>query len=567
MKKIASLFIFSALISFSAMAQSIQEGVNHLYAERNASAKTTFEKMLASNPNNIEAIYWLGQTHLAANNVTAARQVYEKALAASGNAPLVLVGMGQVELTEGKTNEARQRFETAISLSRGKKGDDPNVLNAIGRANVNAKNGDIAYAIAKLTAASQLAPTNADIFINLGNAYRKAKDGGQAVTNYMLASRANASLAIPYYRMARIYETQRNWDIFNENLNKAISIDASFAPALSSQYYYNLLYKQDFAAADEIAKKLIAASDPSVNNDYFRAQTLFLQKKYDDAISLSQNIITKAGAEANPRVYRLLSYSFLEKGDTATARQYVDQLFAKAKDEDFVPQDYVLKATSYSKMNPEMVVDIYLNAAAEDTTLRNKLVLLQEGIDWAQKNKMKIPEGDLKLALYRLNPNPNPASLFQIGLPYYQGGAYLKADSAFKAYTAAFPDSIYGYYWSANSLAALDSTMSQGTALPGYEKALELAATDKERFKGMGIQSSGYLATYYNNVKKDKAAAIAYLQKGLAIDPTNASLQNTLKILSAAPKQTATGKTQTKTSTSSNKAKTAPAKPAPKKKG
>src|SRR5688572_23018376 len=139
MKKTLSFVIFSAFLTISAWAQSIQDGVNHLYAERNASAKTTFEKMLASNPNNIEATYWLGQTHINANNPVAARQVYEKALAANGNAPLLLVGMGHVELLEGKTNEARQRFETAISLSRGKKGDDANVLNAIGRANVESK--------------------------------------------------------------------------------------------------------------------------------------------------------------------------------------------------------------------------------------------------------------------------------------------------------------------------------------------------------------------------------------------------------------------------------------------
>src|SRR5687767_14427355 len=112
MKKTAGLFI-AALFSLSAFAQSIQEGINHLYAERNASAKSTFERMIASNPNNLEAIYWLGQSHLATDNTAAARSVYEKALASNGNAPVILVGMGHVELIEGNTAAARQRFETA----------------------------------------------------------------------------------------------------------------------------------------------------------------------------------------------------------------------------------------------------------------------------------------------------------------------------------------------------------------------------------------------------------------------------------------------------------------------
>jgi tetratricopeptide (TPR) repeat protein len=556
MKKLMNLFILIALFSVSAWSQSITDGVNHLYAERYVSARTSFEKMLASNPNNVEANYWLGQSHLATDNVAAAKQQYEKALSANANAPLILVGLGHVDLLENKTNEARQRFETAVSLSRGKKGDDPNILNAIGRANVTSKNGDVAYAIAKLNAAAQLAPANADIFINLGNAYRKAKDGGQAVTAYIKAAQANPKLGIPYYRMARIYETQRNWDIFNENLNKAISIDPQFAPAYTSQYYYNLLYKKDFASADVIAQKLIGVSDKSVENDYFRAQSIFLQKKYDEAISMGKNILSQAGANANPRVYRLLGYSYLEKGDTATSRQYIDQLFAKAKEEDFVPQDYVLKATAYSQSNPEEVSTIYLTAASEDTSTRNKLLLLQEGVQWAQTNKMKIPEADLRLALYKLNPNSNPASLFQIGLPYYQGKSFQKADSVFNAYIAAFPDSIYGYYWSANSLAAMDTSTNAYTtaaAIPGYTKTLELAKGEP-RFKGMGVQASGYLATYYNNQKKDKAAAIEFLQKGLELDPENASLQNTLKLLQASPaKKAATTKPPAK-------------KPAPKKK-
>ena len=55
--------LLAGLVSIASInAQSIQEGVNHLYAERNKSAKETFEKMVATNPNNLEAVYWLCRT-------------------------------------------------------------------------------------------------------------------------------------------------------------------------------------------------------------------------------------------------------------------------------------------------------------------------------------------------------------------------------------------------------------------------------------------------------------------------------------------------------------------------
>ncbi len=545
MKKLVSFFLGTFLITFSAFSQSIQEGVNHLYAERYTSAKATFEKMSASNPNNIEATYWLGQTHIGSGNISAARQVYEKALSTNGNAPLLLAGMGHVELIEGKTAEARQKFETAISLSRGKKGDDPNVLNAIGRANVESKTGDVAYAVAKLTAAAQAAPNNSDILINLGNAYRKNRDGGQAVTSYLKAAAGNPAVA--NYRMALIYQTQRNWDVFNEHLNKAVAADPKFAPAYNSMYNYQLLYKKDFAAANEIAQKYINAADPSVQNDYFKAQASFLQKNYDEAIATGKNILSQVGDQASANLYRLLTYSYLEKGDTATAKEYVDQLFTKAKESEIVAMDYSLKADVYSKDYPGEVLQIYLDATNEDTSRNNKILILQEALKWARDNQRKIPEGDIRLALYKMNPNPDPAALFQVGLPFYQGGDFVRADSTFQAYSKALPDSVYGYLWSARSLARIDSNMAAGTAMPQYEQLLRVAEMDKERYKVYGLEAVGNLAQYYVNVKGDKEKGIYYLNKGLEFDPENAAFKNNIAILSRpAASQKAAPKTPVK---------------------
>jgi tetratricopeptide (TPR) repeat protein len=561
MKKSASLLILSVFLTIALFAQSIQEGVGHLYAERYASARGTFEKMIAANPNNLEAVYWLGQVYLSEDNVAGARQVYEKALASNGNAPLVLVGMGHVELAEGKTNEARQHFEQAISLSKGKKGDDPNVLNAIGRANVEVKSGDVAYAISKLTTAAQLAPNNADVMINLGNAYRKAKEGGKAVEYYIKAAQGNPAVA--NYRMALVYKTQRNWDVVLDHLNKAIAADPKYAPAYLENYTYNIFYKNDPAAAEQWAQKYIAVADPSIQNEVFKAVALYQQKKYDEAINVGKNVIDQSKERIKPGTYRLMAYSYLEKGDTAAAKPYVDQLFEKSKPDERVGKDVTLKATVYSKEDPEQVVNIYLEEANADTVLANKMKILQEAADWAKTNGKKVPEADIRLAIYKLNPNPNPAALFQIGLPYYQGGAYLKADSVFKAYSAAFPDSTFGYLWSARSLGRIDSTQAQGLAIPSYEKLLEVSEKDKVKNKSYGVEAAANLATYYVNVKSDREKGVYYLTKALEFDPENAGFKATIDKLKA-PAKPAKSTTPSKSKTSSS---STTSKPAGKKKG
>ena len=74
-KTTISLFLSGMLFVSGLKAQTIQEGMNHLYADRFKTAESVFQKMLATNPNNIEAIYWLGQVYFDMDNNAAARQL------------------------------------------------------------------------------------------------------------------------------------------------------------------------------------------------------------------------------------------------------------------------------------------------------------------------------------------------------------------------------------------------------------------------------------------------------------------------------------------------------------
>src|ERR1700744_6471381 len=181
-----------------AFAQTVEQGRKFLYYQRYKSAKDVFDKVLASNPNNIDGIYWQGQTLLATKDSVGAQDLYSKALQTNGNAPLLLAGMGNVELRLGKTTDARQHFETAISLSKGK---DISVLNAVADANIDAHAGDAAYAIAKLNQATQIKNfKSAETYVLMGDAYRKLIDGGNAVTAYNKALTIDPKLAEAKYK-------------------------------------------------------------------------------------------------------------------------------------------------------------------------------------------------------------------------------------------------------------------------------------------------------------------------------------------------------------------------------
>ncbi|MFC0775322.1 tetratricopeptide repeat protein [Terrimonas alba] len=554
MKKISITFLVTSLLFVSAVkAQSLQDGVNDLYAERYKSAKATFEKLLASNPNNIDATYWLGQTLIEMDDTAGAKNLYSKALLSSANAPLVIVGMGQVELMENKTSEARQRFEAAITMTRGKKGDDPAILNAVGRAITNTynvkekKGGDINYAVEKLEVAAQRDPKNANIFLNLGNAIRKAKPGeagGAAFQNYQKATEANPKFAPAYHRMAQLFNSQRNWDLYEKYLKDAINADARFAPAYYDLYYLKL--GRDFAAAEDYAKKYIANTDQDPQNDYLRCQTLWAKKDFDGAIACAKNIIAQTGANAKARSYKLIADSYLQKKDTASAKEPVDQYFAKAKPDDLTPLDYQMKAAVYSTIPGQeaVVLAAYQEGIKADTVLENKIDLLKKGTAFFGGKKDYVNESQLQQLILETKPNLNINDYFAAGIANYRAQQYAKSYDIFKVVAEKFPDQPFGWEWMFNNANVLDTVKKDSIALPAAEKLLAFAQKDSVKYAKQISSSSYFLATYHLE-KGDKAKAIDYLKimMNASADPAvKQSIQKNIDDLSKptpAPRQPA----------------------------
>jgi len=535
MKKTILTLLASGFLIIATKAQSIQEGMNHLYADRFQSALNTFQKLLAVNPNNIEATYWLGQTYFDMDDNTKAKEVYEKALTANGNAPLLLAGMGHYNLAIGKVNEARQNFETALSMSKDKKGkDNPDVLNAIGRAHTDAKAGDYKYAEQVLKTASELNPKSTEIWLNLGNAIRKARPGEagrDAYEAYHKALEINPNFAYAYVRLAKLFETQRNWDLVLENLNKAVSVDPNFSLGYYELFYYYFA-RLDFPNSEKYFNKYeqTRPNEDKWEHDFLNAQLCYIKKDYDCAITKGESVRSLQGAKVKPRVLRLLAYAYLDKKDFAKAKAADDEFFAKEKD-GFVPADYKRKAeiAAGSGVPCEELYGIYLAGAAVDTVLQTKIDYMDEAAKDFNKRGCKKQEADMRLAIYNTRNKPNPLGLINIAILYSQSDQLTKADSVITAYTQLQPDSILGHYWKGRINTTLDTTYSVepfvSNMVTAYNKTLDLAALDKIRHKNLGNTAALTLINYYANIKKDREAAMTVALKALDLDTTNATMK------------------------------------------
>ncbi len=541
-----SLFVSFIFLGNILFAQSIDEGKKFLSYERFTSAKDIFSKMVAANPNDIDAVYWLGQTYIQNTDNTdslAAKQLYQKTLQANPNAPLLLVGMGEVELMEGKKEDARNRFETAINLT--KRRDLPDILLAIGRANVDTKNGDAVYAIDKLKQAADRDKKNAEIQMVLGDAYRKMIDGANATIAYQNALAIDPKNARPSFMIGRIYETQGfgQEPIYMKYYNEAITADPNFAPVYYWLYQY--YYKRDVNKAKDYLSKYIAASDTDSKNCYAEASLLYVSQSYQQAITKADQCITSAGDQAFPNLYGLKAYSYDKMGDSLNAKKYFEEFFSKVNPDKIGPNDYatygkvLLKlggADSLETVHNDSLASVYVDKAiALDTVPANKLDYIKSTAESLVAAQKYDKAADWYAKVLNQKKDYGKVDLYYAGYNYYRGGNYQASDSIWGLYMQKYPEDIFGAYMRARASEGIDTSGEQGLAKPYYEKVIAIGDTtaDKESIKDKLIPAYRYMVAYSYNVQKDKETALQFNDKILAIDPNDAIALKTKDALNA----------------------------------
>lgn len=547
-----SILALALLFTAGLSAQSLQEGKNHLFAKRYASAIATFEKMVAANPNSIEANYWLGQAYLDNEEIMSARiasakQVYEKAMVSSNGAPLITVGMGHIDLLENRVNDARQKFETALTMTRTKKGENTDILNAVARANTDAKAGDNEYVIAKLKDQIDVKnDKNPESCVLLGNALRKARPGeggGEAFRYYKKALEFNPNFALASLRLAQLFESQKNWELVYQYLTEAIQKDDKFSAAYYELFYY-YFQRLDYAEAENQLQKYITSKLPEkdVQDEYLYAMLCWARKDYTCATTKAQAVVDILGDKTKPKVYRLLADAHFQNSDFNAAKKFSDVFFSTKNLEDEILFDYQLRADILDKTGGTIdeIFNTYLMGAKLDTTLTLRVDFLKRGAEKFKGRKDSIGserQGDLLLQVLNLKEPPSMRDYFDAGFAFYQAENYNRADSVFDIFTDKFPDEVYGPMMQYNIHRAMDSTMEKGMAVPWAEKYLAILEKDTAKNKKNIIGVAGYLAQYFANIAKDKERALEYLRKMLAMDPGNEAIQKNIEILekSAAP--------------------------------
>lgn len=526
MKKIG-IFAFLILLTGSLFAQ-LDEGKKMLNYERFQSAAEIFRSMLEKSPKNTDAAYWLGQTYVQnAENLdtAAAKKLYQETLQQNPNDALMIVAVGEIELMEGKSTDARNRFETALNMT--KKRDLPKIQLAVARANIDAKEGDLRYAVDLLKQAAERDKKSVDIQIALGDAYRKLIEGGNAVTHYQQALMLDPNAARASFMMGRIYETQgfSQEGIYMNYYYDAIRQDPNFAPVYYWLYMY--YYKRDVNKARQYLEDYIAHTDQDSKLCYAQASLLYVSQLYEETIAKADECITGTkGERPFPNLYGLKAYAYDKMNDKDNARKFFEEFFDKVNPDNIGPNDYA----TYGKVlfqfpGEEALASSYIEKAVEADTLKaNKITYITEVAQSMFSKKNYEQAANWYHKLLGMDTANGKVDLFWAGYSDYLASRYQTADSVFKIYQNRYPEDMQGWFLGARANEALDSTGEQGLAKPYWDQVIVIAdtTTDEKTLKQYAIPAYQYMVVYYYSVKNDVDSAYAYNEKILVVDPENA---------------------------------------------
>lgn len=537
-------------------AQTIEDGKKFLYYEKFISAKNVFQQLLTANPNNEEAAYWLGQALIGPDedkDIEGAKAVYQKGLAANPNSALLNAGMGHVELLEGKTQQARSHFESALSLSGGK---NILVLDAVGYANADfdSKFGDAAYGVEKLQlATTQKGFRDARIMTDLGDAYRKLQDGGNAQRTYEAALAIDPKYARAKFRIGRIYQSQgeSQREIYLRYYDEAIALDPNYSPVYF--YLHQYFYTTDVVKSAMYLEKYLAAKGADEPNACFlSAQMVFAQGLFEKAVTAAEGCI---GSNPNPypNLYGLLAYANFKIGDklekasdsVAAMAAYgkskiaFDSYFAKQKREKLGPRDYFTYATVLLKFpgNEALAGSFMQQAVDQDSTEVGKVAMLKEVATTYEKRKQYADAGEWYKKILAVKKSPTKTDIFNAANSYYRIGQFAKSADLYNVYIQKYPEDAFGYYMVGKSFWGIDTVMKYGLANNSFAKAIEVGELypDKSKITAQLMGSYKYMFAYAANILKNKELALSYADKALLIDPNDAEMKANRDLVAGLP--------------------------------
>ncbi|OYQ45074.1 tetratricopeptide repeat protein [Flavobacterium aurantiibacter] len=566
MNKMRLFSIGLIALASGAFAQDIEQAKKAIEAEQFEKAKKMLKAAIAAKPDQGKAYLILGNVYLMQKIQDSAVATFKTGITVKTNPNFNYIGLGQVDLDNSNTSGALANFNKALEVARKK---DYEELMYIGKAYTNSTNPDYKKALEYLNKAKEIAPTNPQVQLALGDALLGDKNVNEAFSAYRNAADTDPTLLRAKLQLGVLKKGSRAFNEAKADFDNILAANPNYGPAfreLAETYYVWALndkpkYAEYNKKAIEYYEKYMSMTDYSLDSRMRHADFLVLTKDYK-GLEAEASAMQKLD-KVNPRILRYLGYSAYQNGNVDAAITALNDFFSKDKAK-IIGRDYLFLglAKTQKSLKTTPGADGKDTHTIEESLFNAGIADIRKGVemDPAMANELNDfgkKFFDLKLykeaaAIYEIaTTNPKSRNFlydnFYLGYALYFSNAnkeegqmdipaLKKADTAFANVIAESPNTQDAYIYKArvNSLIPNDPA-AEAEMVKNYEEYVKVvtakgaAEVAKESNKKKFIEAYNNIGIVY--AKTDKVKAKEYFEKVLALDPADETALNTIKLL------------------------------------
>ena len=533
-KKI-TLGVAAAFLSSFAFAQTLQEGIANADSHKYAAARQVFNDMVTKSAT-AENYFYLGNSFLTQfePNFEKATENFNKGMMADKKSYLNRVGLASVKLGKGDKSAVTE-IQNIVKDSKEK---DAEVLYRAAEALTlfgGAQNADLAIEyLNKAVERSAKNGTPANYYYTLGDAYRlklttSPQVAGAAMTAYEKALPTAKNKASVYTRIGTLWMQAQQWQQAKQNIDKAIFIDPTYAPAYKAKAGYSIKYQQNALATQDLINYAKYA-DEDANTQLEISKLFFTNEDYANSKTYLDKVFDKVD---DPIKYKLRAYLLYADGDYAGAKTAMDTFISKADKSRVLPADQGLEgllaaglaekekdATKKAALLAESQQKLAIAKAAKDETMKwdDELVKIKGG---GGVNQAAVDAGPTNPQIEGLkkmvaaNPQDTDA-LFKLANAYQEAKNWNGAIMSWQKMSGLLPDWAPAYY---STGYAYQQAGQSELAKSAYEKFIN-TVKPSEMEANKEILSYAYFAVAYLVKENDPIKAKDYAAKSVQLNPT-----------------------------------------------
>jgi tetratricopeptide (TPR) repeat protein len=552
--KVANVALGLVLLGSSVFAQSLDDAKKAIDAEQYQKAKGMLKNLTVTqtaSKTNDENFFYLGWVYAVQDYLDSAKDCFTKGIAINPKSDLNYVGLGLVAHLNKDEAGATSNFNQAINVAR-KKDSKPYLY--IGKGYLlGAKDGklpaaDANAAIDALNKGKAADPKDAEIWLQLGNAYRSQLKSSEAYPNYEQALTLDPKSPAANTAEGVLWRYAENYEDSQKQFQAALAIDPNFGPA----YREWAEMDKDWGESD---RKVLSAKIQEALDHYKKYLSLTDESpealmRYADFLidagdyKTLQDVATKlsTSANSNARAYRYLAYAAYQNKDYTNGLNAMNSWMQKAPQSGqhtIIARDYLYLGRlelAGSKDTVKGITDMK-KAVDLDSTFAEDVYHDIAGIYRGKKDYLEAGKAYEEIT-NKVHGKPLVQDHLYEGIYYYFAFAFAKtkpdtvvltkADSALSYVQRVMADkpvpAEYLYRARIAGLRDTDLTKMKGLSKPFYEKYIELSSTPPPtdaRAKGDLAEAYASIGQYYEYHDKDDAKALDNFTKARDLNPTN----------------------------------------------